>query len=85
MHTVFTHNNAVDHVLLVDDAGEVVSAYCVDDETLAAYIKDGAQADNWDVEPHFGIDNPITIDAYGNECGRDGTLCNERREFYKVA
>jgi hypothetical protein len=85
MHTVFTHNNARDYILVVDDANKVLNAFDVDQATLSAYLKDGADADLWDIAPHFEDNNPTTIDAYGAECGRDGQLCEERHEFFKVA
>lgn len=84
MQTVFTHNNATDFVLLVDEADKVLNAFPADPETVKAYLQDGYKADLWDTTPNFADENPTSIEDYGDECGRNGKLCDERRDFYGV-
>jgi hypothetical protein len=97
MQTVITTNNAYDSILLVDDAGRVVSAWQADKAVINDYLRDGSAPDTWQVGEWprgFDPDSPDnaaiagelrTIEAYGQECGRNGVILdNHRREFWNM-
>lgn len=76
---VMTTNNATDHLLLVVDA-VVASEWQVTRETLADYLRDGAQPDLWD-------DQGLALEgrdpeSYGEIVGRDGAVDDQRRRAF---
>jgi hypothetical protein len=98
MQTVITTNNAYDTILLIDENEQVVSRWDADKQTVADYVRHGANADDWAVGewPNgFAPDQQDTeeaeaelrtVAAYGEEYGRNGKIDNaERREFWGVA
>lgn len=97
MHTVMTHNNGFDSILLVDLNGAVVSAWTADRETITNYVNDKADVQDWPVgswplgsHPDVDYDEATsaimrTVAGYGDECGRDGEMTDERKVFYKLA
>jgi hypothetical protein len=95
MQTVITTSNAYDTILLIDENEQVVSRWDVTPETLADYIRDGANAAEWntgefpngfapeDQDTEDAEAELRTIAAYGEEYGRNSQVDNaERREFW---
>ena len=83
MQTLIVTNNAFDSVLLLNDAGLIVSQWTVEPSVFADYLRDGANADEWDVQEPAGYEdqygNPLTIEACGTEYGRNGSIESEER------
>lgn len=95
MTTVMTTDNAGDYVLLVDNDGQVVSRWNVDPEVLASYLKDGANANQWEknewpsvlFDPEMQDDDKVaaelrTIEAYGVVVGNNGEITDSARRQY---
>jgi hypothetical protein len=92
MTLVMTHNGGYDSILLVDSNDVVRSAFRADEQTLAEYTR--IPADNWEInqwpydfDPAQQDDEDLaaallTIEAYGEEVGRNGSMSDERREFW---
>ena len=83
MRVILAHNNATDHVLLVD-GDRVLSAWDVDDRVLRDYLRDGGRPEDWHVG--IGIDDDdygYSVDDYGEVVGQDGRIDDAgRRRFY---
>ena len=75
--TVFVTSNGCDHILLVDenDGDRVIGAWMADDDRVADYLRDGADASNW--EATWPDNN--AIGDYGTECGRGGQMTDDLR------
>ena len=84
MHTVMTHNNGYDAILLVNDDDEVVSAWAATRETVQDYIYTGNRPEAWESNCGDLHDEMMTeIDDYGTEVGRNGNVdSDERREYW---
>ena len=84
MHTVMTHNNGYDAILLVTNGGGVVSAWTATRETVQDYVINGNRPDEWESWSGDLYDDALTaISDYGTEVGRDGNVdSEERREFW---
>lgn len=72
-HTVLTHNNAYDSVLLVDEEGTVLSAWSpAGPDDIRAFEADRNPQD-WEVGAFSDpTDDGLQIADYGEEIGRDG-------------
>lgn len=95
MQTVIVTNNGYDTVLLVDGNDQVVSRWDATPSILADYVRDGANAADWNTGEFPGGFAPEeqdteeeeaelrTIAVYGTEYGRNGQIdSQERREFW---
>jgi len=87
-HTIMTHNNGYDMILLVNDDDDVVSAWEATDEVMRNYTTD-TDADLWETGVGSdGLDDDgcptmfYAISDYGDEVGRDGEMTVERRAFW---
>lgn len=85
MKTVMTHNNGYDSILLVRNDGTVASEWQADRRIVADYLRDDAHPDLWDDQGGVEIDGrPATPDDYGVMVGENGSLAEERREFWRM-
>ncbi|MBA2708677.1 MAG: hypothetical protein H0U59_12805 [Gemmatimonadaceae bacterium] len=86
--TVLTTNNAYDTVLLCD-GDLIVSQWTADDEVIRNYLRDGADAADWDVQDADGIEvdgRLAVVGDYGEVAGQEGKITDEdRRGFWSGA
>ena len=80
MHTVMTHNNGYDAILLVTNGGGVVSAWTATRETVQDYVTTGHEPELWEAGiGDLDINDCTAISDYGTEVGRNGRVDSEER------